>query len=114
MAAHGAVVGLRQAGFRGEIVLAGREPHPPYERPYLSKRYLLHEVPREHLFLPPLDAELRLGEEVVELDPDGHAVRLAGEAGLAEAHDRAVRRHAGSDHDDAVRCAQRCRSWISE
>jgi 3-phenylpropionate/trans-cinnamate dioxygenase ferredoxin reductase component len=78
VAAHGAVVGLRQAGFTGEILLVGREPHPPYERPYLSKRYLLHEVPREHLFLPPLDAVLRLGEEVVELEPDGHAVRLAG------------------------------------
>jgi 3-phenylpropionate/trans-cinnamate dioxygenase ferredoxin reductase subunit len=78
VAAHGAVTGLRQAGFTGEIVLVGREAHPPYERPYLSKRYLLHEVPREQLFLPPLDAVLRVGEEVVELEPDQHAVRLAG------------------------------------
>ena len=78
MAAHGAVTGLRQAGFAGEIVVVGREPHPPYERPHLSKRYLLHEVPREQLFLPPLDATLRAGEEVVELDPDRHTVRLAG------------------------------------
>jgi 3-phenylpropionate/trans-cinnamate dioxygenase ferredoxin reductase subunit len=78
VAAHGAVAGLRQAGFAGEIVVVGREPHPPYERPYLSKRYLLHEVPRPQLFLPPLDAVLRLGEEVVELEPDRHAVRLAG------------------------------------
>jgi 3-phenylpropionate/trans-cinnamate dioxygenase ferredoxin reductase component len=78
VAAHGAVSGLRQAGFTGEVVLIGREAHPPYERPYLSKRYLLHEVPRPQVFLPPLDAELRLGEEVVELEPDRHAVRLAG------------------------------------
>jgi 3-phenylpropionate/trans-cinnamate dioxygenase ferredoxin reductase subunit len=78
VAAHGAVAGLRGAGFRGEVVVVGREPHPPYERPYLSKRYLLHEVPRERLFLSPLEAELRLGEEVAELEPDGHAVRLAG------------------------------------
>jgi len=78
VAAHGAVDGLRQAGFAGEIVLVGREPHPPYERPYLSKRYLLHEVSRPQLFLPPLEAALRLGEEVVELEPDRHAVRLAG------------------------------------
>jgi 3-phenylpropionate/trans-cinnamate dioxygenase ferredoxin reductase subunit len=78
VAAHGAVVGLRQAGFPGEVVLVGREPHPPYERPYLSKRYLMHEVPRLQLFLPPLEAVLRLGEEVVELEPDRHAVRLAG------------------------------------
>jgi 3-phenylpropionate/trans-cinnamate dioxygenase ferredoxin reductase subunit len=78
VAAHGAVSGLRQAGFAGEVVLVGREAHPPYERPYLSKRYLLHEVPRSQLFLPPLDADLRLGEEVVELEPDRHAVRLSG------------------------------------
>jgi len=78
VAAHGAVVGLRRAGFAGEIAVVGREPHPPYERPYLSKRYLLHEVPRPQLFLPPLDAALRLGEEVVELEPDRHTVRLAG------------------------------------
>lgn len=59
-------------------MLAGREAHPPYERPHLSKRYLLHEVPRPQLFLPPLDAVLRLGEEVVELEPDRRAVRLSG------------------------------------
>lgn len=78
VAAHGAVTGLRQAGFRGEIVVVGREPHRPYERPHLSKRYLLHEVTRHQLFLPDVDAELRLGEEVVEVEPDRHAVRLAG------------------------------------
>jgi len=78
VAAHGAVTGLREAGFRGDVVVVGREPHPPYERPHLSKRYLLEEVPRQQLFLPDLEAELRLGEEVVELEPDRHAVRLAG------------------------------------
>lgn len=78
VAAHGAVTGLRQAGFEGHVVVVGQEPHPPYERPYLSKRYLLHEVQRPQLFLPPLEAELRLGEEVAELEPGEHAVRLAG------------------------------------
>ncbi|HXM57720.1 MAG TPA: FAD-dependent oxidoreductase [Candidatus Dormibacteraeota bacterium] len=78
VAAHGAVTGLRHAGFQGEVVVVGREPHRPYERPHLSKRYLLREVAREQLFLPELEAELRLGEEVVELEPDRHAVRLAG------------------------------------
>jgi 3-phenylpropionate/trans-cinnamate dioxygenase ferredoxin reductase component len=78
VAAHGAVIGLRQSGFQGEIVVVGREPHPPYERPHLSKRYLLHEVPRHQLFLPGPEAELRLSEEVVEIEPDRHAVRLAG------------------------------------
>lgn len=77
VAAHGAVTGLRQAGFRGEIVVVGREPHRPYERPHLSKRYLLHDVPRDHLFLPDVEADLRLGQEVVEVEPDQHTVRLA-------------------------------------
>ena len=77
VAAHGAVQGLRRAGFQGDTVVLGREPHPPYERPHLSKRFLLHEVPPERLFLPKIEADLRLGEEVVEIEPDLHAVRLS-------------------------------------
>jgi 3-phenylpropionate/trans-cinnamate dioxygenase ferredoxin reductase component len=78
VAAHGVVTGLRQAGFQDEVVVVGREPYPPYERPHLSKRYLLHEVPRRQLFLPELQATLRLGQQVVEVEPDRHAVRLDG------------------------------------
>ena len=77
VAAHGAAMGLRQGGFDGEVVIIGRESHPSYERPHLSKRYLLRDVPRERLFLPKVEAELRLGEEVVEIEPDAHAVRTA-------------------------------------
>ena len=78
VAAHGAALGLRQAGYQDEVVIIGREPHPPYERPFLSKRYLLRDVPRERLFLPKVEAELRLGEEVVEIEPEAHAVRTSG------------------------------------
>jgi 3-phenylpropionate/trans-cinnamate dioxygenase ferredoxin reductase component len=35
--------GLRAAGFDGGIVVAGTEPHRPYERPALSKQVLLGE-----------------------------------------------------------------------
>jgi 3-phenylpropionate/trans-cinnamate dioxygenase ferredoxin reductase component len=77
-AAHGAVTSLRQAGFRDEVLVIGAEPYEPYERPHLSKRFLLEDLPRDQLFLPPLEAELRLGEPVAELDPDRHLVRLAG------------------------------------
>jgi 3-phenylpropionate/trans-cinnamate dioxygenase ferredoxin reductase component len=83
VAAHGAANGLRRARFEGEIVVVGREPDAPYERPHLSKRYLRHEVPRERLFLPAVEAEFRLGEEVAEIEPDRHAVRLAGGERLA-------------------------------
>ncbi len=83
VAAHGAVAGLRQTGFRDEVVILGREGEPPYERPPLSKRYLLHEVPRHQLFLPPLEAELLLRREVVWIDLDRHEVHLANGERLA-------------------------------
>jgi 3-phenylpropionate/trans-cinnamate dioxygenase ferredoxin reductase subunit len=76
VAAYGATSALRRAGFDGEVVLIGREPLPPYQRPPLSKGYLLGKVGREALLLPPVEAELRLGEEVVEIATDRHAVRL--------------------------------------
>jgi 3-phenylpropionate/trans-cinnamate dioxygenase ferredoxin reductase component len=77
VAAHGAVNGLRAAGYRGDIVLLGKEAEPPYERPPLSKRYLLETMQHPDLHLRPLDCELRLGQEVIELEPDGHRLRLA-------------------------------------
>src|SRR5437867_3192038 len=62
--------------------MAGSEPELPYERPHLSKGYLLGTVPRDRIGLRPrgqyseLGIELVLGERVVELDPDRRAVRL--------------------------------------
>ena len=44
---------LRQDGFDGEVILIGEEPHPPYERPPLSKQYLRSEVPFEKAFVRP-------------------------------------------------------------
>jgi len=76
-AAHGAVGGLRRAGYRGRVTVVGREADPPYQRPPLSKRYLLGEMSRQQLLLPPVEAELRVGAEVAELDLDRHLVRLA-------------------------------------
>ncbi len=81
-AAWGAVQGLRQAGFAGEVVLVGQEPHPPYERPPLSKRYLLGELGETDLHLPPPAASLLSGQEVVEVEPDRHRVRLGSGAVL--------------------------------
>jgi len=78
VAAHGAALGLRQAGFQGDVVMVGRDGYPPYDRPQLSKRYLLRDVPRERLFLPRVEAEMRLGEEVLEIEPESHAVRTSG------------------------------------
>jgi 3-phenylpropionate/trans-cinnamate dioxygenase ferredoxin reductase subunit len=38
---------LRHDGFDGDVILIGEEPHPPYERPPLSKQYLRNELPFE-------------------------------------------------------------------
>jgi 3-phenylpropionate/trans-cinnamate dioxygenase ferredoxin reductase component len=44
---------LRQGGFEGAIRLIGDEPNAPYQRPPLSKKYLLGEIGREALLLRP-------------------------------------------------------------
>ena len=62
---------LRALGFEGRIVLAGDEPHPPYERPALSKELLAGT--RDDVALRPrahwrdLGVELRLGARVSEV-----------------------------------------------
>jgi 3-phenylpropionate/trans-cinnamate dioxygenase ferredoxin reductase subunit len=65
----------------------GAEPEPPYERPHLSKGYLIGTVAREKLGLRPaqqyreLGVELRLGQRVADLGVDRHAAELeSGEA----------------------------------
>ena len=44
---------LRQDGFDGDITLIGAEPHPPYERPPLSKQYLRGETAFEKALVRP-------------------------------------------------------------
>lgn len=46
---------LRVQGYEGAITLVGDEPMLPYQRPPLSKGYLLGEVSAEQLFLKPTD-----------------------------------------------------------
>jgi 3-phenylpropionate/trans-cinnamate dioxygenase ferredoxin reductase subunit len=47
------VAKLRSDGFDGEITLIGQEPVPPYQRPPLSKAFLLGEMEEERLYLRP-------------------------------------------------------------
>ena len=44
---------LRTEGFEGRVVLIGAEPHPPYERPPLSKEYLRGECQMGDALLRP-------------------------------------------------------------
>jgi 3-phenylpropionate/trans-cinnamate dioxygenase ferredoxin reductase subunit len=45
------VAKLRGLGFDGQITLIGEEPAPPYQRPPLSKAYLMGEMEEERLWL---------------------------------------------------------------
>jgi 3-phenylpropionate/trans-cinnamate dioxygenase ferredoxin reductase subunit len=75
---------LRKEGFDGRLVLIGTEPHPPYERPPLSKEYLRGEQSFEEGLVRPAgwyaeaDIETRFGTEVERIDPRDKAVVLAG------------------------------------
>ncbi|MEM8772540.1 MAG: FAD-dependent oxidoreductase [Pseudomonadota bacterium] len=46
-------VSLRQKGWKGDIVIVGDEPFPPYQRPPLSKAYLAGALDRDRLLLRP-------------------------------------------------------------
>lgn len=75
---------LRRGGYTGAITLIGEEAWLPYQRPPLSKAYLLGDFARERLFVKPEsfyaenDITLRLGTEVEAIDRAAGAVRLAG------------------------------------
>jgi NADPH-dependent 2,4-dienoyl-CoA reductase/sulfur reductase-like enzyme len=75
---------LRATGFDGEVVLFGSEPERPYERPPLSKGYLLGKEGRDKAFVhsadwyPEHDVDLRTGVTVAMIDPAAHLVTFDG------------------------------------
>ena len=79
------VARLRKDGFEGDITLIGAEPHLPYQRPPLSKAYLLGEMELERLFLRPEsfytdnNITLRLGQRVTGIDAKAKTVTLGDE-----------------------------------
>jgi 3-phenylpropionate/trans-cinnamate dioxygenase ferredoxin reductase subunit len=79
------VARLRSGGFDGQITLIGEETAPPYQRPPLSKKYLLGELELERLYLRPQSfyeenqITLRLGTRVDTIDPAARVVTAAGE-----------------------------------
>src|SRR5258707_7103528 len=74
---------LREEGFGGPVVLIGDETERPYERPPLSKEYLLGKAEREKIYVhseswyADNDVELRLGVQVTGINPAAHEVVLA-------------------------------------
>jgi len=75
---------LRQQGSEARIVLVGDEVHLPYQRPPLSKGFLLGKIARADLHIRPqaayerLAVELKLGTRVESIDRDAREVVLSG------------------------------------
>ncbi|TQJ85262.1 NAD(P)/FAD-dependent oxidoreductase [Streptomyces sp. SLBN-31] len=82
---------LREEGFSGPVVLLGEESEHPYERPPLSKGYLLGKDERDTVYVHPPqwyadhDVDLRLGTAVAAIDPAAHEVALADGSRLSYA-----------------------------
>jgi 3-phenylpropionate/trans-cinnamate dioxygenase ferredoxin reductase component len=78
-----AAIQLRQQGFSGSIGLVGRESELPYERPPLSKEYMLGEKSFDRLHIRPpafwstRGVEVMLGTEVTAVAPSARAARLS-------------------------------------
>lgn len=74
---------LREEGADGKVLLVGREPDPPYNRPNCSKGYLRGEESREEpLFRPDewwgeQDIELLTRTSVTALDLDARTAKLS-------------------------------------
>jgi 3-phenylpropionate/trans-cinnamate dioxygenase ferredoxin reductase subunit len=78
-----AVATLRSEGFTGALTMIGDEAYPPYQRPPLSKAYLMGTFARERLFLKPesfyADAkcELLLNVSATAIDRTAKSVALS-------------------------------------
>ena len=74
---------LRREGFSGRLVLVGDEPHLPYQRPPLSKKFLSGELAADRLpfrhqaFYDEHHVELKLGVRATRLDPAARRVDLS-------------------------------------
>jgi len=75
---------LRRRGAEGSILLAGREPEPPYERPPLSKDYMQGDSSREDAYVNPPSwyeengVELLTGRNVLSLDTEARTAKIQG------------------------------------
>jgi 3-phenylpropionate/trans-cinnamate dioxygenase ferredoxin reductase component len=75
-----AALALRGEGFAGSLTVIGDEPHPPYDRPPLSKQVLTGQAPALGTVLPRwggLAVRWRLGVAATGLDLGGKQVMLA-------------------------------------
>ena len=86
LAGYWAAETLRRDGFEGRISLIGDEPHAPYDRPPLSKKYLAGDLDDDRLALTTADKladlqlDLRLGCSATGLDVAGRTLEVGGVA----------------------------------
>jgi 3-phenylpropionate/trans-cinnamate dioxygenase ferredoxin reductase subunit len=77
-----AVDGIRQIDEEGSVGLVTQEPHRPYERPPLSKKYLRQEVGLDRVYVEDAEyydekkVDILTGVRATELDPDKRIVTL--------------------------------------
>ncbi|MGN6202148.1 MAG: NAD(P)/FAD-dependent oxidoreductase [Solirubrobacterales bacterium] len=75
---------LRRRGADGSILLVGREPEPPYERPPMSKEYLRGEAGRAEAYVNEPSwyeqngVELLTGRNVLGLDVEARTAKIQG------------------------------------
>jgi len=80
---------LRADGYDGALTMIGDEPHPPYQRPPLSKALLTGETTEDRLVLRGRDLlakrniELVTGVRVEAIDRAGRRLRLSDGRDLA-------------------------------
>jgi 3-phenylpropionate/trans-cinnamate dioxygenase ferredoxin reductase component len=83
LAGASCAIKLRDEGADGSVLLVGREPGPPYNRPPLSKEYLRGEESREDTLVRPADwweandVELLTRTSVMRLDAAERVARLS-------------------------------------
>jgi 3-phenylpropionate/trans-cinnamate dioxygenase ferredoxin reductase subunit len=76
---------LRALGYKGDVTLVGEEKFPPYQRPPLSKKYLLGDMALDRLYLRPRDfyteqlISLRLGARVTAINPTAKTISIGDE-----------------------------------
>ncbi|MDT2074796.1 MAG: FAD/NAD(P)-binding oxidoreductase [Planktomarina sp.] len=76
---------LRAKGYKGDVTLIGEEPVPPYQRPPLSKKYLLGDMALDRLYLRPSDfyteqlISLRLNCQVTAINCAENTISIGDE-----------------------------------
>ncbi len=83
---------LREAGYEAPVIIVGDEPVAPYQRPPLSKAYLLGEMTANRLMLRPESfyetrgIDLLLGDRVAQIDRAANRIHLASGSSLSYDH----------------------------